>query len=70
MFTVHILSYGRAFCGIAGLPREWPEGHRWIGFNDVEMEQLANCEACLREKKRRDAVTGKPISGGGDDERR
>jgi len=43
---VHILLEGAAFCGIPGVPREWPEGHRWV---DLRGLRHANCEACLRE---------------------
>lgn len=27
---VHGLSSGRAFCGLPGIPKDWPQGHRWV----------------------------------------
>ncbi len=44
---VHILRHGFALCGLAGLPRDWPVGHRWVAYNDPTMPSEANCPACI-----------------------
>jgi len=43
--TVHILFNGRSYCGLSIL-HQWPAGDTWIGFNDPELDALADCEAC------------------------
>jgi hypothetical protein len=50
---VHILWHGKALCGQAGLPCEWPVDHKWVGLPDVkeqnaEVEQKASwCAVCV-----------------------
>lgn len=51
--AVHILKHGVTFCGMAGLPVDWPPGHTWIAFYDPDVDTHVDCEACLAEKKRR-----------------
>lgn len=54
---VHILRHGRALCGLEGEPQDWPEGHRWIGFDawlrrDVEpSERVPLCVRCFAAAK-------------------
>jgi hypothetical protein len=43
--VVHILYEGRALCGLPGIPREWPEGHRWVR---KEERNRATCSGCKR----------------------
>ena len=43
---VHILREGYALCGLPGIPREWPEGHRWVR---VEERNRVTCSACKRK---------------------
>jgi hypothetical protein len=45
--TVHILNGGWAYCGIPGLPVDWPPGHVWVSFVDPDVAR-ANCAECLR----------------------
>lgn len=40
---VHILHHGTALCGLAGIPSEWPEGHRWVRLEETKR---ATCSAC------------------------
>jgi hypothetical protein len=59
--SVHILKHGQALCGLPGLPRDWPAGHRWVSFEDVQYsieDSLAKpskpseneiCSACASE---------------------
>lgn len=42
---IHILSAGRALCGQAGVPRDWPEFDFWVPFDDPVK---ANCILCKR----------------------
>ena len=44
--TVHALKHGLALCG-EGRPADWPEGDRWVSYEDVDVRQLATCPACL-----------------------
>lgn len=44
--VVHILLFGRAFCGQEGLPCDWPAGHRWVSaVHDPDISK-ATCEEC------------------------
>lgn len=44
--VVHILHYGMPRCKFSSaLPCDWPEGHLWVGFDDVRQ---ATCQACIR----------------------
>lgn len=44
-FTVHILATGLPLCGFStGVPKNWPEGHKWVSITDPED---ANCQKCL-----------------------
>ncbi len=42
---VHVLHHGRTMCGVfAGMvPRNWPDGHRWVSLPDLGE---ATCPAC------------------------
>lgn len=43
---VHILQHGNPLCRFrAGVPRDWPEGHKWVGIEDYSD---ANCPMCVR----------------------
>lgn len=42
--TVHILWLGRPYCGLPGVPGEWPDGHLWV---DKDSRRDANCPGCL-----------------------
>ena len=44
--TVHILFHGRSLCNMPGVPREWPDGHKWVSTIQEEVGE-ANCGACL-----------------------
>lgn len=39
----HILFQGSALCGRIGLPKDWPEGEKWVYADDLEH---ATCEGC------------------------
>lgn len=41
---VHILRGGRAMCGMLGIPRDWPEDHRWVKWHEAKD---ATCKRCL-----------------------
>ena len=43
MEPIHVLHYGRALCPIAGIPRDWPLGHRWV---TLACWQDATCTEC------------------------
>jgi len=49
---IHILAYGAALCGMKGVPRDWPEGHRWIGFFDAQWREHATCPECIAAAKK------------------
>ena len=40
---IHLLSSGRALCGMHEVPAKWPEGHRWV---DVLMLDRVTCPGC------------------------
>ena len=46
--VIHILRAGRALCSLEGAPHNWPEGHRWIGFDDYpkEVGKHSFCHGC------------------------
>lgn len=61
---VHILSAGRALCGLPGMPKDWPEGHTWIAFPKDWPEGLARagegeatCMLCIQSAKQIDKGT-------------
>lgn len=56
--TVHILFEGRALCGLPGLPKDWPEGHVWIAFDDPRRD-VATCPVCTQPNQR---VTSAPFT--------
>lgn len=52
--TVHVLAYGQVLCGFSPLPPpDWPEGNRWVAFNDDEAMKLVTCELCRKSLKAR-----------------
>ena len=55
--VIHILRAGLTLCGFSReVPRDWPEGHKWVAESD---EPLATCVSCKdtlskeREKEKR-----------------
>lgn len=47
---IHILKHGQAMCGKPGVPGDWKDGHRWIGFNrpdQFEEQSPFTCQPCL-----------------------
>jgi hypothetical protein len=40
---IHILSQGRALCGLEGTPSSWPEGHLWVS---ISLYREATCQSC------------------------
>ena len=44
--TIHALKHGLALCG-AGRPVDWPEGDRWVSYEDHDAREQATCPACL-----------------------
>jgi len=44
---VHILRHGYPLCRFSfALPKDWPEGHQWVGVEDAEQ---ATCQGCKNE---------------------
>lgn len=58
--TVHILHYGRALCGsVHGLPRNWGEAHRWVGYGFIYRggwKRFATCPECRACAERLDEM--------------
>jgi len=44
--TVHMLKSGLAVCG-AGMPNDWPDGDRWVAYNNKSDRGSVNCQGCL-----------------------
>lgn len=44
--VVHILHHGRPLCGAfpGKVPRDWPEGHKWVGLDE---RHLCSCGECV-----------------------
>lgn len=42
---VHVLKNGFALCG-AGAPDTWPEGVKWISFQDHQHKASVTCRSC------------------------
>jgi hypothetical protein len=53
--TVHMLMHGRALCGLAGEPRDWPAGNKWTWRSEAND---ATCATCIAEHKRLQAWSG------------
>lgn len=55
--TVHLLHGGVTLCNFydGALPRDWPDGHRWVGLSEVRTEygvrkeNPVNCPECLEQ---------------------
>lgn len=48
-WTTHILRHGYPLCAFSDLvPRDWPEGHRWVGLEDRKDATCARCLEVLR----------------------
>lgn len=45
--VVHILDRGRALCPLKGIPRDWPQGHKWLSIADIEAGVESNCKDCI-----------------------
>ncbi len=46
---VHIVRGGHALCPQGGMPRSWPEGDRWVAYNDAPEDLArATCLGCRR----------------------
>ena len=43
----HILWHGQALCGLRGLPRAWPAGHKWVALDDREHMHDVDCQECM-----------------------
>jgi hypothetical protein len=48
--TVHVLQHGLTRCALRGIPGTWPEGHRWVSFEAVELQHTINCPGCLAKE--------------------
>ena len=47
--TVHVLAYGRAFCGsVHGIPAGWGPGHRWVSAFGADWRRDATCALCRK----------------------
>lgn len=44
--VIHVLDGGVSICGMPGLPKDWPEGHRWVRINEAHMASCEVCKAC------------------------
>ena len=53
--TVHVLESGASLCGMAGVPKDWPEGHKWVSLHDYKRVRVEKgmCPGCEREAKKR-----------------
>ncbi|TAL42824.1 MAG: hypothetical protein EPN91_07555 [Salinibacterium sp.] len=47
--AIHVLYYGHSLCALPGVPRDWPEGHKWTTIANAEH---ATCETCKEEALR------------------
>ena len=59
MRVVHVLKHGYALCGLPSPPSSWPEGHRWVSFEDTRHLGEVTCDSCRRANK----SEGKLLSG-------
>lgn len=44
--ATHVLHEGQSLCAISsvfGVPRDWPDGHKWVSMNE---RSLATCQKC------------------------
>ena len=47
--VMHGIRQGLPLCGFtSNIPIEWPDGHRWTGFPDIDN---MTCEKCIEEAK-------------------
>ncbi len=53
--TIHVLHGGQAFCGQPGIPRDWPDDHRWVPLKDWAK---ATCFGCRANVERTSNVGG------------
>lgn len=48
---IHILRHGTTLCGLTTVPKDWPEGNRWVSYEDPENLSEVNCLECLAGPK-------------------
>ena len=45
--TLHVLHTGLPLCRFTGdIPRDWPEGHVWLGISMITEEDSVTCPGC------------------------
>jgi ribosomal protein L37E len=42
---IHLLKFGVTACLLPGVPKDWPDNHKWVSDDQKE---LVNCPACLQ----------------------
>lgn len=43
----HILYHGAALCGQPGLPKDWPEGEKWVYADDLAHVTCPSCKVAI-----------------------
>ncbi len=49
--VVHILKEGRSYCGMPGVPKDWPDNHLWLSFQDEANAAHVNCPECIERRR-------------------
>ncbi len=56
---VHILRFGFALCHFSpDLPRNWPNGQRWVEINDLSIATCATCKRIAKKMKNEEEASG------------
>lgn len=42
---IHLLKYGVTACLLPGVPKDWPDNHKWVSEEDKEK---VTCRACIQ----------------------
>jgi hypothetical protein len=50
---IHILKHGQPLCDFmpGKIPMHWPEGHKWVSFEDTKNLRHADCHGCREAQK-------------------
>jgi len=49
--VVHILKEGKTYCGMPGLPKDWPDNHLYLSYQDEANASQVSCTDCIARRQ-------------------